>query len=201
MTGSLFLNGAPGKYSLADISGTFVICADGAYNYIKDRIKPDLLIGDFDSIDLTNLPLDVETLKFPSKKDYTDGQLAVQEAAKRGIKQLTIYGAFGGRIDQVFVNYSLLKLASSLGMQAHLVSDEFWVYGIRDKFEGAASVGKIISLAPYGDSIHIISTEGLAYPAHGLLVGNDLITSISNQALGGRFFVHVDGFTLLFIER
>lgn len=201
MKASLFLNGAPGNYTREDVSKTFIICADGAYNYIKENIKPDLLIGDFDSIDARAIPSDVEVLRFPCKKNYTDGQLAVQTAAKRGVTQLNIYGAFGGRPDQVFVNYSLLKLAYTLGMQATIIADDFFVYGIHDVFNGTASAGKIISLVPYGDSIHILSTEGLAYRAYELPVDNALITSISNQALGGTFSVRVKGFALLFIER
>lgn len=202
MRAVLFLNGDPGVFQVSDLQNAYVICADGAYNYIKNILKPDLLVGDFDSIHGKDLPKEVETISFPVKKDYTDGQLAVRIAAERGAKTLRIYGALGGRPDQVMVNYSLLKLAANLGIEAHIISDDYTIYFLcNQEFCGNAETGKIISVVPYGDSIHILSTEGLMYEANDLSVDNALIISVSNQALGGKFSVRVQGDAFLYVER
>jgi Thiamine pyrophosphokinase len=75
----------------------FVIAADKGceclYNY---NIIPDLLIGDFDSanIDVLNkAKLKIkEVLEFPPEKDYTDTEIALMEAAKRGLKKYIYLG-------------------------------------------------------------------------------------------------------------
>ncbi len=54
------------------------ICADGGYdNAVKFGVIPDLLIGDFDSVQ-NSLPEDVETIRLKVEKDDTDTLAAVQ---------------------------------------------------------------------------------------------------------------------------
>ena len=54
----------------------FVICADrGWQNALKMGIKPDMIVGDFDSHE--NPHLDTETIVLPCEKDDTDTVFAV----------------------------------------------------------------------------------------------------------------------------
>ena len=81
-----------------------IICADRGVQYLEGTgCQPDLLIGDFDSIDKDILKaykeLDREILKFPSEKDATDSELAIEEAIKRGAKTVYLLGAQGSRLD------------------------------------------------------------------------------------------------------
>lgn len=201
MDAVLFLNGVPEINDPQELDGAYIVCADGAYAFIGERIHPDLVLGDFDSLERSSIMSDIETLQFPVHKDFTDGQLAIRLLAERGYKNAQIYGALGGRPDQVMVNYSLLKLAATLGIKARIVTRDYYIYWLDDRFLGNASAGKIISVVPYGDSIHILSTEGLVYEAKNLRVENALITSISNQTVGGDYSVHIEGGALLFVER
>ncbi|MCI8520925.1 MAG: thiamine diphosphokinase, partial [Clostridia bacterium] len=60
-----------------------IICADGGYNHAKKMgITPDVLIGDLDSaIGYENIKNRVE---YPTRKDFTDGELAVMYAEEHG---------------------------------------------------------------------------------------------------------------------
>ena len=202
----IFLDGEPPKPEAvlkADLSNALVICTDGAYNYAREYVKPDMLVGDLDSLGDVVVPKDVFTEKFPVKKDYTDSQLAVIAASKLGLKRMEIYGAFGLRPDHALVNYSLLSLADSLGCEAVLLGGDFDVFFVTPDrpFIGRAAKDKIVSLVPYSDNVHILYTKGLQYSAELVDVGKSEIFTTSNASLGGEVEYRLKrGTALLFVE-
>ncbi len=111
--------------------GDFVIAADGGYKTTRRfNIKPDLILGDFDS--LGYIP-DAEAEVFPTVKDYTDSYIAVTEGLKRGFDKFVLYGAVGGRSDHTFANIQLLALLSGLGKQAFAVGNGEVVFVLTSK--------------------------------------------------------------------
>ena len=75
---------------------SFVICTDGGYDIASAHgIKPDLLLGDFDSIE-SELPKNVKIERFSPEKDYTDLDLALKTAVSSGSDDVTILGGIGG---------------------------------------------------------------------------------------------------------
>ena len=107
----------------------YIIAADSGIdtleNYTKlfPFFKPNKIVGDFDSISskhiLQKYPDIVKT--FPTDKDYSDTELALQEAfeyAKKINKKpfVTLIGGDGGRIDHFIAIYDLFseKKAPSL---------------------------------------------------------------------------------------
>lgn len=203
MNGSaiLFLNGDK-PAALPDTAGRFVVCADGAYAYARP-CNPDVVLGDFDSFNLTDVPAGVEIVRHPVQKNYTDGHLAVEFLHERGVRDVQIYGATGGaRPDHELCNYSLLAYARELGMTAELVADAVTVRFLRDEvFTGSAPEDTLVSVVPFSDIIHILYTKGLKYRAECLTVDKVHIVSVSNAALGGEFSVSVTGSALLFVGR
>lgn len=92
----------------------FIIAADrGAYWLIKHRVKPDLSLGDFDSVNLIEFDLikknSLKVRKFLSVKDQTDLELAIDEAVKRKPGVIEIYGASGTRLDHTLAAIQLLE--------------------------------------------------------------------------------------------
>ena len=68
-----------------------VFCADGGYaNACAAGLKPDFLIGDWDSG--SRPELDVPCVTLPVEKDMTDLQAAMDEALSVGISQLLLCG-------------------------------------------------------------------------------------------------------------
>ena len=67
-----------------------IIAADGGYSTLKKlNIKPDLVVGDFDS--LGNVPENEHIIKHPVKKDDTDTLLAVKIGLEKGYKNFRLY--------------------------------------------------------------------------------------------------------------
>lgn len=80
-----------------------VIAADaGIKNTHKFNIKPDFIIGDFDSLGYT--PTDSNTIIHPIEKDDTDTMLAVKFGFEKGYNNFRIFGGIGGRLDHTFAN-------------------------------------------------------------------------------------------------
>lgn len=131
----------------------FVVC-DGGLNHCKPLgIKPDLIVGDFDSFDKAELPLPTATppssgdrplgaswnqgdgspgsngdrppeiIQLPWEKDDTDTFYAVKEALKRGFTQFLLLGVIGQRFDHSLVNISVLLYLKERGAQATIVDD------------------------------------------------------------------------------
>ena len=77
----------------------------GSLFLIEQGICPDLAVGDFDSVSEVELVLicsqSKEVLQAQPEKDDTDLELAVKAVFARYPQvQVTIFGAFGGRLDQ-----------------------------------------------------------------------------------------------------
>lgn len=202
----IFLNGdKPDEASIGriDFINSFVICADGAYDYAKNFCNPNLLVGDFDSLKDKSALETVNSEKYPVKKNYTDSELALNRAIENGYNYIEIYGAFGGRKDHEFVNYSLLAIADSKNCEAVLrggLSDVFYVTPQRP-FKKNLPIGKTVSLVPYSDRVHILYTKGLLFSAEDISVDKIHIFTTSNCVIDAEVeYCLRDGTALLFAE-
>ena len=75
----------------------FIIAADGGYNELmKIGVKPDMLIGDFDSMGDGRPQLD-NVISLPTKKDVTDMDAATMTGWGRGFREFHIFGGTGGQ--------------------------------------------------------------------------------------------------------
>ena len=84
----------------------------GSLFLIEQGICPDLSVGDFDSVSEEELALicsqSKEVLQAQPEKDDTDLELAVKAVFARSPQaQVTIFGAFGGRLDHTLANIFL----------------------------------------------------------------------------------------------
>ena len=94
-----------------------VIAADsGIINTQKFNIKPDYIIGDFDSLGYT--PSDSNTIIHPIEKDDTDTMLAVKLGLEKGYKNFRIFGGIGGRLDHTYANIQTASYVSENGGNA-----------------------------------------------------------------------------------
>lgn len=182
--GALILSQPFSRY----LGASYVIAADKGYHRAVERgIRPDLLVGDMDSLGFT--PRDVEVVKVAVEKDFSDGELGVRQAALRGVDSLDIYGALGGRPDHFLYNLHLLKIAFDLGIRAVLRGDETDIYYTESNLLLDVSVGDTLSVVPFVGDVHIIRAKGLKYPADGVLLTRKDTLGLSNLCLAEQVFL------------
>lgn len=90
----------------------FKIAVDGGYNFFKKTgLVPDLIIGDMDSaFSLPDLPSKTTLLTFPTRKDKTDSQLAVEYCIEQGAKSIDLVMPSVGQTDHFVANLLLSTL-------------------------------------------------------------------------------------------
>ncbi len=176
----ILLNGEPYRGEIPD-KNAYVLCCDGAYSWAKGKVKIDENLGDFDSLD--EIPVPAPLKKFPSEKDETDGELAVDRALRLGATELLFYGGGGRREDHFLGNLHLLHKAKEGGSTAVLVTNGATITLVGEG-ECRFSCGKkIVSLLPFGGEAHIMSMRGLKYTPADLRLYYGSTHGISNVAV------------------
>ncbi|HHT14811.1 MAG TPA: thiamine diphosphokinase [Clostridiales bacterium] len=101
----------------------FIIFCDSGLKHMKGlKVKPSLIVGDFDSHENPH-HLNVETIILPREKDDTDTVFAVKEAIKRGFDDFLLIGVIGARLDHTIGNVSILLYLDSLGKKGQIIDD------------------------------------------------------------------------------
>ena len=100
-----------------------IIAADGGLVYFFECFEnkfPDVLIGDFDSLDISagniaSKSFDTEIIKYPVEKDDTDMMLAIKLAFERGYKEFVVFGCIEGEFYHTISNLQSFKYIAERG--------------------------------------------------------------------------------------
>lgn len=172
MRAFIFANGefCPQDAALPIQVDDLVIAADGGSQHcIALDLRPDLLIGDLDSMDekvLKEWRSDgVEIISYSQDKDQTDLELALLYAQDQGVSEILVYGAAGGRLDMTIGNLTLLA-HPDLTLPITLICGVEEVHMLRqgESLTLNGTPGEIVSLIPLQPGQSTVTTEGLNYP-------------------------------------
>ena len=87
-----------------------IIAADAGFLTAQRMgVEVDVLLGDFDTLGVENIPEGIECLRVPAEKNDTDTQLAVQVALERGATEIVIVGGLSGRVDHTLSSLAILE--------------------------------------------------------------------------------------------
>jgi len=159
----------------------FVIAADGGYtNLQKLGIKPNLLIGDFDSLDV--IPKGEKIIQLPKEKNDTDTIYAVKLGIDKGYKKIVIYGGIGGRLDHTIANIQTLAYIAKQGARGFLIADGIIITAIKNsKIEFPTNSKGIISVFCNGSSAEGVYLTGLKYSLVNATLTSDTPLGVSNE--------------------
>ena len=181
-----------------DYTADYVIAADTLQ--IK---KADLIVGDFDSIDSREVPPDIETVQVSAEKDFSDLELAVNEAIKRGYDCLYIYGALGGRFDHSLASLAVLRRAVESGLTAYLIGvNEIVTAVVCLCGQGAVTLpirdSGYVSVFPVNGDASGVTITGLKYSLDNADLSQNCTVGLSNEFVGEEAVVTVkDGMLLV----
>lgn len=167
----------------------FVFCDGGLAHADGLGIKPNLVVGDFDSCDagvLAKWQDSCEIVQLPREKDDTDTLFAVKLALEKGFDDFLLLGAMGGRFDHALGNISILLYLKGLGKKAVLV-DDYSVMQIVGKesfyIEDSSSYFSVLTVA--GD-VSGVTIKNAKYPLEKASLNSDFQLGISNEVLPGK---------------
>ena len=157
-------NGEVREEILNDLpKNAYVICADGGIRHMKKLgLKADIIIGDMDSAGSEFLGENI--IRYPVRKDFTDGEIAVDYAIEKGFLEVIMVGFTGTRMDHTLTNIFLLKKLSDNGIKAYIKDFYNTIYYAEKENIISGKVGDIISIIPLGGDVLGITTKGLDYP-------------------------------------
>lgn len=190
--------GEPAKI-LREKGDVLVIAADGGYDHcLRHGIKPDAVIGDFDSSG--EKPSDCVLVCLPTEKDDTDTLAAIRYALKENYEEFHIFGGTGGRFDHTFANMQCLVFLSRQGKRGFLYGGGYTVTAATDggvSFPESAS--GTVSVFAAGDRAEGVSETGLKYSLENASVRNDFPVGVSNSFTGRRSRIFVEKGTVFVI--
>ncbi len=175
----------------------YVIGVDeGAYIALKNNIKLDVAIGDFDSVSKENLNLledYTKVIKLPEKKNDTDTAAALK-LCKDATKITILGGIQGKRIEHFIANLLLMETSKCVEML-----DNNSIMYIKDSsFSLKKNDYKFISFFALSETI--ISLEGFKYPLSNYSLKNTDPLTISNELTSERGIVTLKGGRILVIQ-
>ena len=196
MKAFIYTGGAVTEKNISERPGEddLVIAADSGYrNAKKMGVVPNLLLGDFDSLNQSEkLPEDLEILQVPAEKDDTDTQLAVRVALERGAKQLVIIGGLDGRLDHTLSNLAILEDLASRHISAIITNGQNRVRFIRDSGVILMRDGfRYFSILAADPVVKGVSVDGCKYPLKKAKLLRTNQYAVSNEIVGNCALIEI----------
>ncbi|HSJ27576.1 MAG TPA: thiamine diphosphokinase [Acidimicrobiia bacterium] len=181
-------------------SPDLVVAADSGLDHAEALgLRPDVVVGDFDSVSEEALDrFDGHLERHPVAKDATDLELALRSAVGRAPDRIVVVGGHGGRLDHFLANALVLTtLPPTVEVEWRAGSAEIHVVHATTRLTG--DPGEKVSLVPVGGSAHGVTTSGLRWPLTDATLSSGSSLGVSNEFSGEHATVTVRQGTLLAI--
>lgn len=185
-TGICYIVGAGEIFGL-DFQPTaqdMVIAADGGYRILCEAgIRPDLVIGDFDSLGAA--PAEEQVIVLPRVKDITDTWAAIREGETRGFRRFFLYGCTGGRLDHTLANIQTAADVAARGMECRIYDKSQIITAVCSGTVGFdPSHRGFVSVFSHSDCCTGVCIRGMKYELEQAELSNSFPLGVSNEFLG-----------------
>lgn len=197
------------ELSLSPESGDLIIAADSGYMTARRfGIKPDMLLGDLDSLECSKLSAselnEMEKIIVPRIKDDTDTQLAVDTAIERGARNIYIIGGLGGRLDHTLSSVFLLEYIADHGVSCTMTDGRNVVRTLISRGEKCSVTVKrgykYLSLVSLSDVCRGVSVTGVFYPLDDATLTRKYSYAVSNEIIAEHAEITFTDGVMLIIE-
>ena len=184
-----YIEEAFAKKVLAHIQPECIIGIDRGLDFCyRNRIVPQYILGDFDSIDKEVLEYyekqqEIPVKRYKPEKDATDTRIGLELALKLGSSRIFMLGATGGRLDQYMGNLQSLIVPLKQGAQGWILDSQnaLTVLDKRTEIRKEEQFGKYISFFSMGNEVKGITLTGFKYPLTDYTMTNDDGIGVSNE--------------------
>lgn len=175
----------------------YVIAVDGGLAHL-DGIgrKPDLALGDFDS--LGYVPKGLRVVRFSPDKDASDMELALRRAKSGRFSEVYVYGGLGGRLDHTLANLQLFALYSEEGLYVTAVDVASAITFLTgpDTLELPAAEAGTVSVFSMNDEARGVFEGGLKWELDNFTLTNRTSRGLSNEFAGEAVMIGVEEGTI-----
>ena len=167
----------------------FVIGVDKGLEFLyKHEIKPDYIVGDFDSVsrelvDYYREELNVPIREFNPVKDASDTESALRLCLGLNRKSILILGGTGNRIDHLWANVQCLQIALQAGVDARIVDSHNQIRLLDSDItlKKSEAFGPYFSLFPLEMPVDELSIRGAKYPLQNHFLKPSDSLCVSNE--------------------
>lgn len=188
------------KSSFEDISKCdFIIACDKGFQYcVEENIKPDLIIGDFDSLDL-KLPEDVAIITLQVRKDDTDTMSAIRYGVENNFDEIYLYCALGKRLDHTYANIQSCIYASKQDVDCVIFDDKNKIY-VTNKNSIVIHKEKTNNISLFAiDEVKGLSIKGSDYDCDNVTLMNSYPLGQSNHFIKDEISISKESGILIII--
>ena len=161
-----------------------IFCDSGLKHREKLDLKPDLIVGDFDSYE--NPKEETETIVLPCEKDDTDTAFAVKEALNRGYEDFLIIGVVGERLDHTLGNVYILSMLDALNKTAIIIDNYSEMEIVSNKPKYIEDIYSYFSLLNISGTAKGITIKNAKYPLSNEEITCEYQYGISNEVIKGK---------------
>ena len=187
-----------------------VIGVDAGAAFCREHgIRPDRIVGDFDTLDPEILQwyracTDIEIRQYNPVKDATDTQIAVELAMELGSTDITILGGTGTRLDHVLGNIQTLYFPFARGVSCRMLDscNRIQLIGGRHVIRRDSQYGTCFSLIPLTTDVYGVTVRRAKYPLdrhHFTVLGTGSF-GVSNEVSEEQAEITVESGILILIE-
>lgn len=185
-----------------------IIAVDAGMDFCyKSRIMPDVIVGDFDSVEQEALEffqgqeqMDIHRLN--PEKDDTDTEYALRFAISKGATKITILGATGSRLDHVLGNITLLGVGIEKNVSIELLDPHNKIKMVNSSLsiKKDERFGKYLSVIPVAGKADGVTITGVKYPLDNYDMQGFNTLGISNEIVDDEAAITVKNGIVLVIE-
>jgi len=164
-----------------------IVAADGGANHCyRLNITPDILLGDLDSVEPEVLidckEKGVEIQRYPTRKDATDLELALDLVLTKGTRSVLLLGALGGRWDMSLANITLAARKKYSSMHISFADHDYCIHILHGgkPFTIRGVAGQTVSFLPINGDVCGLNLTGFEYPLQNHTIPFGSTKGISN---------------------
>lgn len=154
----------------------------------RNKIVPQYILGDFDSIDPEVIRWyrsqeEIPIQEYKPEKDATDTRMGLELAMELGSDRIFLLGATGGRLDHYMGNLQSLIVPAKCHKEAWILDEQNAVTVLWDSrtIKKRCAFGKYISFFSMGDEVRGITLSGFKYPLKDYNMTNFDGIGVSNE--------------------
>jgi len=204
---------------LEDVKPDKLLVLDGAINRFKDlSFYPDVLLGDFDSIDdpgfwgvkatfddidensppyMGNFGIEIVPAK---DQNYTDLEKGIMYADKQGARSIHIIQASGGRMDHTLGNIGLLRKYYRKDRKILFLTNSEQIFFVKDEdVLITGGIGETAAIMGYPDAV--MTTSGLAYNGTDYPLKLGIQESVCNTIVEPETRISIKGEALIILPK